>query len=221
MFIHYLLLIISISALDYPNQTTRIHIHEELSPHTLIYLSISSSTIVQWLPSSYMFQSYFILMENQSLLTSNHLIDREIFCEKKLCNCSECLINLNFLQTFSTSNISIRTIQIVIEDINDHSPTFKQSIIRLPIAENVPIDYQIPLESAIDQDFGPLSIQNYALFPSLNNPFRLLTSSKPILQLRENLDREIQSKYLLKLTAYDGGQPALSGEQLIEILITE
>lgn len=221
MFIHYLLLIISISALDYPNQTTRINIHEELSAHTLIYPSISSSTIVQWLPSSYMFQSYFILTENQSLLTSNHLIDREIFCEKKLCNCSECLINLNFLQTFSTSNISIRTIQIVIEDINDHSPTFKQSIIRLPIAENVPIDYQIPLESAIDQDFGPLSIQNYALFPSLNNPFRLLTSSKPILQLRENLDREIQSKYLLKLTAYDGGQPALSGEQLIEILITE
>lgn len=94
-------------------------------------------------------------------------------------------------------------------------------MIKLPIAENVPIDYEIPLESAIDQDYGLFSIQNYGLFPTLNNPFRLLTTSKPILQLKENLDREIQSKYLLKLVAYDGGQPTLSGEQMIEMIITE
>ena len=94
-------------------------------------------------------------------------------------------------------------------------------MIKLPIAENVPIDYEIPLESAIDNDYGSLSIQSYELYQAINNPFRLLKSSKPILKLHENLDREIKSSYLLKLIAYDGGQPALSGEQIIEIIITE
>ena len=207
--------------MDYPISTTKITIHEQLPSNILISSSLSSSKILQWLPSSYPFQSYFHLTSNQSLSTTDQVIDREEFCEKKFCNCSDCRIDLNFLQTFSTSNISLRTVEIVIEDINDHSPTFKHSTIKLPIAENVPLDYEIPLESAIDHDYGLFSIQNYALFPTLNNPFRLLTTSKPILQLKENLDREIQSKYLLKLVAYDGGQPTLSAEQMIEIIITE
>ncbi|CAF4354630.1 unnamed protein product, partial [Adineta steineri] len=119
------------------------------------------------------------------------------------------------------NNISIRTIQIMIEDINDHSPTFKQSNIKLFIAENVPIGYEIPLESAIDNDYGLLSIQQYELYPIKNNPFRLIQLTKPILQLNEILDREIKSNYLLKLIAYDGGHPSLSGEQNIEIIVTD
>jgi hypothetical protein len=94
-------------------------------------------------------------------------------------------------------------------------------MIKLSIAENVPLDYEIPLESAIDHDYGLLSIQNYELDPTINNPFRLLKNSKPILKLNQILDREIRSNYLLKLIAYDGGHPALSGEQIIEIIITE
>jgi hypothetical protein len=117
MFILYLLLIISIST---ASNTSIIYIHEELPSNTLLYTSISSSNILQWLPSSYLFQSYFSLTANQSLYTTNQLIDREEFCEKKFCNCSQCLINLNFLQTFSMNNISIRTIQIIIEGKSSH-----------------------------------------------------------------------------------------------------
>ncbi|CAF3481430.1 unnamed protein product [Rotaria sp. Silwood1] len=218
MLIFYFLMIILISAYD--NNTSRIYIHEELSSNTLIFSSISSYNL-QWLPSSYLFQTYFYLNQNQSLYTTNQIINREEFCEKKFCHCSECLINLNFLQTFSTNNISIRTIQIIIKDINDHSPTFKKTFLQLPIAENLPIDYEIPLESAIDNDYGILSIQNYELYPLINNPFSLIKRSKPILKLKKILDREIKSNYLLKLIAYDGGQPSLSGEQNIEIIVTD
>ena len=200
-----------------------LYIHEELPANTLLYSMTSLSTnILQWLPSSYIYQSYFFLSRNQSLYTTNHSIDREEFCERKLCNCSQCSIELNFLETFDMNNISIRTIRIIIEDINDHSPTFKQSIVKLSIAENVPIDYEIPLESAIDHDHGLFSIQSYQLYPLTNNPFRLRKSSmKPILQLKEILDREMRSSYQLRLIAFDGGKPTLSGEQLIEITITE
>ena len=106
-------------------------------------------------------------------------------------------------------------------DINDHSPTFKQAFLRLPITENVPIGYEIPLESAIDPDFGVFSIQNYELHPMLNNPFRLIKGKKPILKLAQLLDREKQTIYSLELIAVDGGLPSLSGQQKIEILVTE
>ena len=92
---------------------------------------------------------------------------------------------------------------------------------KLPIAENVPIGYEIPLESAIDNDYGSLSIQNYELHPLINNPFRLIKTGKPVLRLIEALDRETKSNYLLQLIAYDGGSPPLSGQQKIEIIVTE
>ncbi|CAF1670208.1 unnamed protein product, partial [Adineta ricciae] len=220
MFILLLIILPLISA-DNNNNTSIIYIHEELPPNSLLLSSISSTNSLQWLPSSATYQKYFRLNQNQSLSTTNERIDREEFCEKNLCNCSYCVLTLNFLQTFATNNISIRTIQIVIEDINDHSPVFKQPLIKLPIAENVPIGYEIPLEPAVDSDYGSLSIQNYELHPLINNPFRLIKSGKPVLKLVEPLDRETKANYLLQLIAYDGGSPPLSGQQKIEIIVTD
>jgi hypothetical protein len=116
MFILFLILLRLIAADD--NNTSIIYIHEELPSNSLLISSISSTNNLQWLPASYLYQTYFHLNQNQSLYTTNQRIDREEFCEKNLCNCSYCLLTLNFLQTFSTNNISIRTIQIVIEGMN-------------------------------------------------------------------------------------------------------
>ena len=116
MFIQYILLINLIFAYDNNNNhNSIIYIHEELPSNILLYPLISSANILQWLPSSYIFQLYFNLNLNNSLYTTNKSIDREEFCEKNFCNCSLCLINLNFLQIFSTNNISTRTIQLIIE----------------------------------------------------------------------------------------------------------
>ncbi len=115
MFILFLILLIRLITAENNNNTSIIYIHEELPPNSLLLSSISSTSSLQWLPSSYLYQTYFQLKSNQSLYTTNQRIDREEFCEKNLCNCSYCLLTLNFLQTFSTNNISIRTIQIVIE----------------------------------------------------------------------------------------------------------
>lgn len=92
-----------------------ISIHEELPPNSLLLSSISSTSSLQWLPSSYSYQTYFHFNSNQSLYTTSQRIDREELCEKNLCNCSYCILALNFLQTFATNNISVRTVQIVIE----------------------------------------------------------------------------------------------------------
>jgi hypothetical protein len=110
-----ILLLIILPLISADNNTSIIYIHEELPPNSLLLSSISSTNSLQWLPSSYSYQMYFNLSQNQSLYTTNQRIDREEFCEKNLCNCSYCLLTLHFLQTFSTNNISIRTIQIVSE----------------------------------------------------------------------------------------------------------
>jgi hypothetical protein len=121
MLILFLIILRLISA---DNNTSIVYIHEELPPNSLLLSSISSTQSIQWLPSSYLYQTYFYLNQNQSLYTTNQRIDREEFCEKNLCNCSYCLLTLNFLQTFSTNNISIRTIQIVIEGKNKRNTFF-------------------------------------------------------------------------------------------------
>jgi hypothetical protein len=153
-----LCLFVTSTLLAYENNTSIVYIHEELPPNTLLIPSISSSTHLQWLPSSLAFQSYFAIDQNHSLYTTDRALDREEFCEKNLCNCSVCSINLDFLQTFSTSNISIRTIQIQIEDINDHSPTFRQPLIKLAVPENVPVGYEISIISRFTQ-MSPEAIQ--------------------------------------------------------------
>ncbi|CAF0931681.1 unnamed protein product [Didymodactylos carnosus] len=216
-----ILLLLFVLIPSYISQLTidnTIYIHEEIKSNVLI-TKLNSN--LQWLPASFVYQRYFRL-ENASLYTSDR-IDREELCYKKLCDCSKCLLPLKFVQTISPSNISIITINILVEDINDHTPTFKQSSLTLNVSENVPVGYEISLEPAIDEDYGLLSVQTYELHPS-TSPFRLSKSSltnKPLLKLIEPLDRETIASYTLHLYAFDGGQPPLSSGQKLLIQITD
>jgi hypothetical protein len=83
------------------------------------------------------------------------------------------------------------------------------------------VGYEIPLESVIDADIGRFAVQSYQLYPLLNNPFRLRWLNRPVLQVHQPIDRETQSTFQLKLIAFDGGEPVRSGEQIIEIFVTE
>ena len=115
LFILFLMIIGLIRVDCYQSNSSTIHIHEELPSNTLLLSSISLSSSLQWLPSSYSYQKYFLVNANQSLYTTDQRLDREEFCEMNLCNCTLCSLTLNFLQTFSSNNISIRTIDVVIE----------------------------------------------------------------------------------------------------------
>lgn len=149
---------------------------------------------------------------------NNSKLSTDVFIEQ----CINTIDRRYYRRYVLTNTLFIRlTYHFLSLDINDYSPTFKQSFVQLSIAENVPVGYEIPLESAIDHDFGIFSIQNYELHPMINNPFRLIKGTKPILKLNEPLDREKQTIYSLELIAVDGGLPPLSGQQRIEIIVTE
>ncbi|XP_034373786.1 protocadherin gamma-B1 isoform X16 [Arvicanthis niloticus] len=155
--------------------------------------------------------------ENGNIVVSDR-IDRELLCfQSPLCVLP--------LEIVAENPLNVFHISVVIEDINDNPPHFLQNSIVLQINELAIPGTRFGLESAIDADVGPNSLQSYQL--SLNEYFSLVVKDKtegkdaPELVLVKPLDREKQSSQLLVLTAVDGGEPVLTGTAQIQIEVTD
>jgi hypothetical protein len=129
------------------------------------------------------------------------------------------------LEIVAENPLNVFHISVVIEDINDNPPHFNQNSIVLQINELAIPGTRFGLESAIDADVGPYSLQSYQL--SSNEHFSLMVMDKveeknaPELVLEKPLDREKQNSHVLVLTAADGGDPVLTGTTQIQIKVTD
>ncbi|XP_058398633.1 protocadherin gamma-B2 isoform X14 [Diceros bicornis minor] len=162
-------------------------------------------------------QYFTINTENGNLLVSDR-IDRESLCSQNpLCVLPVEVVAENPLNVFH--------VNVMIDDINDNPPHFPQNSIVLHINELVIPGTQFGLESAVDADVGPNSLQSYQL--SYNEHFSLRVKDKtegknaPELVLEKPLDREQQRSHLLVLTAVDGGNPVRTGTTQIRIKVTD
>uniref|UniRef100_A0A3Q3L7Y9 Cadherin domain-containing protein n=1 Tax=Mastacembelus armatus TaxID=205130 RepID=A0A3Q3L7Y9_9TELE len=121
--------------------------------------------------------------------------------------------------------IELHRVTVEILDVNDHAPTFKNTLINLEISESATIGSHFDLESAYDPDAGIHSLQNYVLSP--NDNFLLKQQSNadgikfPVMILQKPLDRELNPRLSLKLIATDGGTPQRSGTVNIEITVLD
>ncbi|XP_074169784.1 protocadherin gamma-B2 isoform X11 [Rhinolophus sinicus] len=162
-------------------------------------------------------QYFTINTENGNLLVSDR-IDRESLCPQN----PLCIVPLEIV---AQNPLNVFHINVMIEDINDNPPNFPQNSIVLQINELAIPGTRFGLESAIDADVGPNSLQSYQL--SSNEHFSLMMKDKtegknaPALVLEKPLDREQQSAHLLVLTAVDGGDPARTGTTQISIQVTD
>ncbi|XP_048667640.1 protocadherin gamma-B2 isoform X16 [Marmota marmota marmota] len=163
-------------------------------------------------------EKYFTInTENGNILVSER-IDRELLCSQN----SLCVVPLEIV---AENPLNVFHINVMIEDINDNPPNFPQSSIVLQINELAILGTRFGLESAIDADVGPHSLQDYQL--SSNEHFSLMVKGKledkiaPELVLEKPLDREQQSSHLLVLTAVDGGDPVLTGTTQIQIKVID
>ncbi|XP_044931305.1 protocadherin gamma-B1-like [Mustela putorius furo] len=162
-------------------------------------------------------QYFTINTENGNILVSDR-IDRESLCSQS----TLCVVPLEIV---AENPLNVFHITVRIEDINDNPPYFPQNSIVLQINELAILGTRFGLESAIDADVGPNSLQSYQL--SYNEYFSLMVKDKtegknaPELILEKPLDREHQSSHLLVLTALDGGDPVRSGTIQIRIEITD
>uniref|UniRef100_A0A8C6VMR6 Cadherin domain-containing protein n=1 Tax=Naja naja TaxID=35670 RepID=A0A8C6VMR6_NAJNA len=146
-----------------------------------------------------------------------HKIDREALCGlSDPCTLFSEILLENPLQFFK--------IELLVEDVNDNSPTFSKNQFLFEIPEQTPINARFPLETAHDLDKGENAIQNYMLSP--NEYFKLDVQSKndgrkyAELLLAKPLDRELIPQFILTLEAVDGGIPRRTGtaQIIIDIL---
>ncbi|XP_019390868.1 PREDICTED: cadherin-related family member 2 [Crocodylus porosus] len=117
---------------------------------------------------------------------------------------------------------SVATVTIRLEDINDHSPTFNQSVYKLYVMENSPTDTVISRGiMATDPDTGAFGNISYQLLPeSIQDIFAVNAVSGEVLVRNGSLlDREMRAVYYATLQATDGAH--LTGSTLLEITLED
>ncbi|XP_058654478.1 protocadherin gamma-A12-like isoform X6 [Onychostoma macrolepis] len=145
-------------------------------------------------------------------------IDREEICGKK----ASCVIKNEFVLE---NPLELHHFVLNIEDINDNSPQFKESVIKFEIQESAAKGSPYLLEEAYDADIGRNSVQSYTLQNNERFLLNVLTRANGRkygeLVLDKELDREQQKDLTLILTAVDGGTPPRSGTVAIHVTVLD
>uniref|UniRef100_A0A8D2DGY6 Cadherin domain-containing protein n=1 Tax=Sciurus vulgaris TaxID=55149 RepID=A0A8D2DGY6_SCIVU len=145
-------------------------------------------------------------------------LDREVLCGAV----EPCILHFQLLLEHP---VQFFQIDVLLTDVNDHSPEFldREMILRIP--ESVQPGTVFALKSAQDSDIGSNSIQNYTISPNSN--FRVVTHNRgdgskyPELVLGKALDREKEPELIITLTALDGGVPPRSGTVTVRIEVID
>lgn len=133
-------------------------------------------------------------------------------------------------------------VEIHVNDVNDHSPSFPCDSLQLEVSELSPPGTAFRLPGAHDPDAGLFSTQGYTLVPPSHLPqdpagpfFQLrygtpesplsLLSSSPLepldLVLLRRLDREEAAAHELQIEAWDGGRPRRTGRLRVELSVLD
>uniref|UniRef100_A0A671RVP7 Cadherin domain-containing protein n=1 Tax=Sinocyclocheilus anshuiensis TaxID=1608454 RepID=A0A671RVP7_9TELE len=144
---------------------------------------------------------YIELNKERGVLLIKERIDREALCGQT----TPCALHF---QIILENPMEFFSVTIEITDINDNTPSFKKSMIVFRISE----------APAIDLDVGINGLQSYKL-PSSQQQREGGQNVEMILQ--KPLDREKQDDMSLTLTVIDGGDPQMSGNIQINIIVLD
>jgi len=119
-------------------------------------------------------------------------------------------------------------VHVVIDDVNDHPPTFDADSYEAWIAEDLAAGTCFLAVSASDRDHGLNAAVTYDIdwtelrpsAPDSRQPFAVDAESGTIC-LREELDFESQPVFVLPLVARDGGVESLSGRSTLTVNVVD
>ena len=167
--------------------------------------------------------SLFTINNDNGNIYTAVVIDRETECSFK----EVCSLDFDVMVRSSVSTkYEIISVNIVILDINDKSPTFQPNVITVQISESEAIGTTIGIEGATDSDSSAKNrIQNYRIVPE-DGPFGLNVTKKDggyilKLVLKRILDREQINSYQVSIVAYDGGLNPNSGTLSVTVEVTD
>ncbi|GAB1604336.1 protocadherin beta-2-like isoform X1 [Argonauta hians] len=142
------------------------------------------------------------------------VLDTESLCKYN----TKCFQIVEVAVQHKLSFFKILEIKIVIEDINDYSPTFPNKSIHLQFSETDGKGTAKSIPNAVDKDYGRSNSKiSYRLDKSISDPFSLSVSKKVDgtaklgLILTEKLDREQKTNYSIRVVANDEGLPSKQG----------
>ncbi|XP_072486681.1 protocadherin beta-2-like [Notamacropus eugenii] len=151
------------------------------------------------------------------------LLLREKLDREELCGPAEpCVLPFQILLE---NPFQIVRAELMVGDVNDHSPVFLDPEIVLKIPENTSPGTVFVLENAQDLDAGSNSLLNYTMSPNSLFHIQIRDTSEgrryPELILDGTLDREELSEITLTLTAVDGGVPPRSGTAQVRVVVLD
>nr|XP_021482006.1 protocadherin beta-18-like [Meriones unguiculatus] len=163
-------------------------------------------------------QPYLRLELETGNLLLNEKLDREALCASS----EPCILHF---QVLLENPLQFFQAELLVEDINDDTPTFLEKLLFLNISEGATPGTSFQMDNAQDLDIGMNGIQNYTISPNPYFYIKLKDSGKgrkyPELVLNRSLDREKEPSFSLILTATDGGSLPRSGTALIEIVVMD
>ncbi|KAM8765860.1 LOW QUALITY PROTEIN: cadherin-related family member 2 [Rhynchonycteris naso] len=120
-----------------------------------------------------------------------------------------------------SSNFSVASVTIHLRDINDHRPTFPQSLYNLSVYEHSAVGFVVTDSiHAFDPDMGEGGHITYRLLPGNGADIFEVNPDSGTVTVRnsELLDREKQAVYYLTLQATDGGNLSSSTTLQVHLL---
>ncbi|KAL0973926.1 hypothetical protein UPYG_G00213030 [Umbra pygmaea] len=114
-------------------------------------------------------------------------------------------------------------VDIILEDVNDNSPTFRESLYGACVSESTAVDSSVLQVSATDSDSGNNNWLFYQLLEEGGgtSDFFSIDRDRGVIMTSGPLDYELRPQHRLVVRAVDGGVPAQSSEVPVIISVTD
>lgn len=233
----FLLLLLNLFLLIPSSTSTIYRLHEERPPMTFIGDLLKDTAMSrrngsqQQHPANISFvflnensnhhTSLFHLESSTGVLRTAAVLDRDAICPKAV----SCQMNLD-VGTQPAKHFHAFKVTVELLDLNDNPPKFAKPLLAVSVSESTVPGVLFPVPSAEDLDSPTYGVMRYQLV-SNTRVFGLQTQrsghveTEPSLVLLDSLDREKMAFYQLKIIAYDGGYPQMSGSLLLEVTVQD
>ncbi|CAF1311528.1 unnamed protein product, partial [Didymodactylos carnosus] len=114
-------------------------------------------------------------------------------------------------------------VRIIVDDVNDCSPSFEYDKYSVQIAENIPVNTTLVQVHAKDDDIG----QNAKIFYSLTDASKqyenqfAIENTSGVITLKSKLDYEQRTSYIFYIEAKDSGNEPRSSHTLVNITLID
>ncbi|XP_053514540.1 protocadherin-23 [Artibeus jamaicensis] len=112
-------------------------------------------------------------------------------------------------------------VAVLIQDVNDNSPHFGQSVYQVLLSEGQFYNAPIIQVFATDLDSGLNGLIEYSILPGNQGPAFRIDAQSGMVTASGILDYELTDSYSLIVQATDKGMPGLSGTSVVKIQVTD